>query len=74
MNRSAVTSHTRQLKMNPSREMLQMGRPSTSSAPTPCSAPDSPYDTAFLADRGCFTQFNPRLQPASMRMTQRKQA
>jgi hypothetical protein len=71
MARSAVTPYSRKPKVNASTNLIFADRTATTSAVT---QRYEFYDSAFLADRGCFTPMHPKRKPGNVRLDQRKRA
>ena len=71
MATSAIIPCSRKRKMNAPANLIRVDRPAmTTIEAQECES----YDSAFLADRGCFTPMYPRRQPRNVRLDQRKRA
>jgi hypothetical protein len=71
MAKSAVIPCSRERKMNAPANLIRVDRPAMTNIET---QGWESYDSAFLADRGCFTPMYPRRQPRNVRLEQRKRA
>jgi hypothetical protein len=71
MAKHAVFPCSRERKMNAPTDFIRVDRPATTNRKTQgCEI----YDSAFLADRGCFTPMYPRRKPTNVLPDQRKLA
>jgi len=71
MAKNAVIPCPRKRKMNAPTDLIRIDRPAMTNVET---QGFEIYDSAFLAERGCFTPMYPRRQPRNVRLDQRKRA
>lgn len=69
MAKNAVIPCSRKHKMSAPTDLIRIDRPTSMETQG-----SEIYDSAFLADRGCFTPMYPRRKPRTVRLDERKRA